>query len=103
MAGPVLPLVKAIAAGDVKLLMAVAAWSDASTAIEVGLLSLGIGALVGLVLMIRQKGPRESMKSLWEHLSSKAPRFSTRMPFAPGLLCAFAVFRIAELRQWHLF
>lgn len=94
---------KVIAAGDVKLLMAFGAWTQAMAVIQVGLISIVIGALVGLYLMLRRRGLRDSAQSLVEHVQSRAPRRSFRMPFAPGVLCAFLVFRIAEMRQWNLF
>jgi prepilin peptidase CpaA len=95
-------LLKAIAAGDVKLLMAFGAWSRPSAVIEVALFAVVIGAAVGAYLMLRQKGLRQTTSSLAEHVSSFKPRVSMRMPFAPSLLCAFFIVRIAEIRQWHL-
>jgi prepilin peptidase CpaA len=95
-------LLKALAAGDVKLLMAFGAWCQPSAVVQVAISAILIGAMVGAYLLIRQKGLRQSTHSLAEHVRSFQPRSSMRMPFAPSLLCAFFIVRIAELRQWHL-
>jgi len=96
-------LIRTLAAGDVKLLMAFGAWSTPQAVIQVGIFSILIGAVVGAFLMWRQKGLKDSAQSLLEHVRTSRPRTSMRIPFAPGMLCAFLVFRIAELRQWQLF
>lgn len=96
-------VLKTLAAGDVKLLMAFGAWTRAAAVVQVGLFSIVIGAVVGLYIMIRRRGLKESAQSLADHVSSRTPKASFRMPFAPGILCAFLIFRIAELHQWNLF
>jgi prepilin peptidase CpaA len=101
-------LMKTMAAGDVKLLMAVGAWADTKLVIEMGLVAILIGALVGLGVLIRQAGLRGGLVSVRNHL--KVPMRaegdiklkSHRMPFAPAFLCALLFLKIAEVYQWPL-
>lgn len=94
---------KALAAGDVKLLMAIAPWVDSKVVIEIAAVSILFGALVGISVLIRSKGMKAGAKSVAEHARSFAPTRSTRMPFAPAFLCAFMFLKIAESYQWSLF
>lgn len=89
-------LIKAMAAGDVKLLMAFGAWSDASTVFRIGLLSICIGAVVGLVILLGKKGVFRSIQG-WKTDER------TRIAFAPAFLCAFMVLKIMEVKGWQIF
>ncbi len=96
-------ILKAMAAGDVKLLMAAGAWSDSKTIISVAITSILIGALVGLVVLLGKEGPRKgaaSFLSLFRKDANVKPRY--RMPFAPAFLVAYAFLQIAQMKGWQL-
>lgn len=96
-------LLRVMAAGDVKLLMATGAWASASVVLQIAGISILLGAAVGLVTLVRHQGVFGGVRSLRRHASgTNAPGQSLRMPFAPGFLCAYFIIRIAELRQWQL-
>lgn len=88
-------LFKAMAAGDVKLLMAFAAWSSTPYVIQIALLSTFIGGTVGLFILLKKKGFKESAMGVMHS--------RTRIPFAPAFLCAFMVVKIMEVKGWQLF
>jgi Flp pilus assembly protein protease CpaA len=95
--------VRAIAAGDAKLLMAMAAWMDSKSVIEVAAIAIVIGAGVGLFSLLRQKGFRGSAASVAENVALGAPtKNALKMPFGPAFLCAYVVVNIAQLRHWEL-
>jgi prepilin peptidase CpaA len=99
-----LPLyaMRAIAAGDAKLLMAVAAWLDAKTTFEIAVLSILVGAAVGLILLIEKKGLRGSAKSIARNAQSVSPTAdSLKMAFGPAFLCAYLIVNIAQTRHWE--
>ena len=96
-------LLKTVAAADVKLLMAVGAWTEPRIILSLALVSILFGALVGMIVMTRQLGIQDSAKNIAEHLKQYAPKQSTKMPFAPAFLCAFIVLKIAETYQWSVF
>ena len=79
---------KALAAGDVKLMMAVGAWTDLKFVLHLGLVSIVVGAAVGVIVKLRQRDFK------WG---------ATTMPFAPAFLCAFFILKISEIKGWHLF
>jgi prepilin peptidase CpaA len=94
-------ILKALAAGDVKLLMAVGAWSDSKTIISVGITSILIGALVGIAVLLKKEGPRagaQRIKDVFQRQTKK----TFRMPFAPAFLCAYAFLQIAQMKGWQL-
>lgn len=94
----------AMAAGDVKLLMAAAAWTNPRFTLSLAAVAIVLGAVVLGVLMFRQRGLKEGVSRLTEHLGVVVkPGRSTRMPFAPAFFCAFVVLKTAEHYQWHLF
>jgi len=94
---------KTLAAGDVKLLMAIAPWVGPKVVINIAAISILFGALVGITVLVRTVGLRGSAQSLKTHIKSLAPMKSHRMPFAPAFLCAFLFLKIAESYQWSLF
>jgi|GEM_PF-1210247 len=96
---------KTLAAADVKLLMAVGAWSDTRVVIQIGLIAILIGAIVGGFLLVKQEGWKRSLQSIGQHLRAPNEKLlkSHRMPFAPAFLCAFLVLNVAEKYQWSLF
>jgi prepilin peptidase CpaA len=97
-------LLNAFKAGDVKLLMAAAPWIPVKTTILLALAAIVVGAIVGIVVLLRHHGVRGSLLSLRNHLRSRStPTSSVRMPFAPAFLCAFCFVRIAEIYRWNLF
>ncbi len=94
---------KALAAGDVKLLMAAGAWSTPKGILELGVLSIVIGAVVGIIVLVKQAGLRGSLISLREHAGPAAikPK-SHRMPFGPAVFSAFLLVHIAEHYRWAI-
>lgn len=78
---------KVFAAGDVKLLMAIGAWTDTAFIVRLGALAVLVGAFAGVLVLIQQKGFK------------KAER--TRMPFAPAFLCACFLLKIFEMKGWQ--
>ena len=92
-----------VAAGDVKLFMAFAAWSSFKSVIELGILSIVMGACVGAVVLFRQAGVRLAVKSVRDHWVSNPELDSHRMPFGPAFLCAFLFMNLMERHGWSLF
>ena len=93
---------KIMAAGDVKLLMAIGAWTDPKTLLEMAGISVVLGALVGLGLMLVTRGVLGTLSSLNNHVKPTEKKLSTRMAFAPAFLCAFFILKIAEARGWFV-
>jgi len=93
---------KIMAAGDVKLLMAVGAWTNPQTIFELAGISVVLGALVGLALMLITRGLLGTLSSLSHHLKPTDKKVSTRIAFAPAFLCAFFILKIAEARGWFV-
>lgn len=91
---------KTLAAGDVKLLMAIGSWTDPKIVIQLAAVSVVFGALVGILVLVRSLGVKGSAQSVREHTKLVAPARSTRIPFAPAFLCAFMILKIAETYQW---
>ncbi len=96
---------KTLAAGDVKLLMAVGAWSDTELVIHLGLTAIFMGAIVGLIILLNKKGLQKTLSSIFTALKFESKKESqmTRMPFAPAFLCSFLILKIAEFKGWSLF
>ena len=80
---------KVLAAGDVKLLMAVGAWSTQHFILALAMHTVIIGCLVGLIILAQAK-----------FLKKPTPKGGTRMALGPAFLCAFSFLRIAEIRGW---
>ena len=76
---------KVFAAGDVKLLMAIGAWTQVSFVLQLGAFSILVGAIVGIFILFRQKGLK---------------RGGTRMPFAPAIFCGCLLLKIFEMKGW---
>lgn len=93
---------KVLAAGDVKLLMAIGAWTEPKLVIHLAGVSIVFGAMVGLLVLFRQVGFKGGAKSVAEHAKLQTPTRSTRMPFAPAFLCGFMILKIAESYQWFV-
>lgn len=91
---------KAMAAGDVKLLMAAGAWSSPAEILRLAACAVVIGALVGGVLLVRRSGLKRGLSSVREHLRAMSPSHSHRIPFAPAFLCALFLVRIGEMYRW---
>lgn len=96
---------KVLAAGDVKLLMAIGAWSNSDFVMRIGFTAVLVGALVGLFVLLKKKGVRNSASSVADAVSfdPKDIKKRTRMPFGPAFLCSYLFFKIAELKGWVLF
>ncbi len=94
---------KALAAADVKMLMAIAPWVQPRVVVQLAVVSILFGAVVGLMVLIRQAGLKGGAKSVVDHMKNFVPKKSHRMPFAPAFLCAFLVLKIAESYQWSFF
>ncbi len=96
-------LVKALAAGDVKLLMAVAAWANFRFVLELGFTGILIGAVVGTLLLAHTKGIRGAWDSVRAHYKrTVVPVKSHRIPFAPAFLCAFILMHVMERYHWSV-
>ncbi|MBY0370288.1 A24 family peptidase [bacterium] len=94
--------VKAVAAGDVKLLMAIAAWTSAATVFRIAGVGIVFGAAVGLGILLWKKGLEGSASSVVENLKNGEPtRAAVKMPFGPALFCAYLVVSIAHHRHWE--
>jgi prepilin peptidase CpaA len=95
--------VKAVAAGDAKLLMAMGAWMTTKVVIEVAAIAILVGASVGLVTLLRRKGFKGSLKSIADNVAQGAPtRTAVKMPFGPAFFCAYLVVSVAQARHWEL-
>jgi prepilin peptidase CpaA len=96
---------KTLAAGDVKLLMAIAPWGNVHWVIRLSLTSIVLGALVGLCILIRKKGVLKSAASMAQAFQSPKTTNNkmTRMPFAPAFLCSFLFLKISEAKGWLFF
>lgn len=93
----------AVAAGDVKLLMAFAAWTQPSTVFRLALLGIVVGACVGLVQFLLARGFAASASSVWKHVRGKAnENESFHTMFAPAFLVAYLILNIAIYRRWDL-
>jgi len=95
-------LAKVWAAGDVKLLMAAAAWVSPILMIQLAAWTILAGAAVGLWLLAWENGLRLAVGRVKDHLASSSPPISMRMPFGPAFLCGFCLMRIAEIYGWRL-
>ncbi len=95
--------VKAVAAGDAKLLMAMGAWTDSKTILQVAGISIVVGALVGLVALIRTKGIGGGAKSIAENVRQGEPTPNAiKMPFGPAFFCAYLIVSVAQARHWEI-
>lgn len=93
----------AVAAGDVKLLMAFAAWTQPSVVMKLAILGILVGAAVGILTMVQTLGTSGSAASVWKHAKGQADETeSFRMAFAPAFLVAFLVLQVAVYRHWSL-
>jgi Flp pilus assembly protein protease CpaA len=94
-------ILKAMSAGDVKLLMVVGAWSNTGLVIRLGIVSIVFGAVVGAFILLKNRGIKAGIKSVGDHfrLSEEAP-LSLSIPFAPALLCAFLMLHVAARYKW---
>lgn len=93
---------KTWAAADVKLLMAIGAWTDFKFVLQLGFVSIFVGALVGLFILLKKKGLRQGTESVVKHMQSTPGKKSLKIPFAPAFLCAFCLLQIAEMKGWNL-
>ncbi len=84
---------KVLAAGDVKLLMAASPWLATPELIRLAVLSILVGAVVGLVVRLEKSFRQRNIKT-----ESAAPKL-LRMPFAPAFLCAFILMQIAQMNH----
>lgn len=74
-------VMRALAAGDVKCLMAFAAWSDAMVTVRIGIISILVGAVVGLWVLLTSRGLIPAISSIKEHWTSlKRPAEGLRIP-----------------------
>ena len=95
--------IRAVAAGDAKLLMAMGAWLDPKTTIEIAAVAILFGAAVGLVTLLRQKGLKGSAQSVAENVRQGAPtQRALKMAFGPAFFCAYLVVNLAQVRHWEL-
>lgn len=95
-------LLKIFAAGDVKLLMAIGAWSNPRYLLELCSYSILLGAMVGLFILVQTLGLKPALMNLKHHLSGHANR-KHQIPFAPAFLCGFLITEVAQRWQWHPF
>ncbi len=95
-------ILKTLAAGDVKLLMAAGAWSNSNTIIAVGITAILIGAVVGLGVLLGKEGFRSGVGRVTAVFKQKQTKPGFRMPFAPAFLCAYAFLEVARMKGWQL-
>jgi Flp pilus assembly protein protease CpaA len=95
-------LLKAMAAGDVKLLMVIGAWTNVVMVSRIAAVSIAVGAFVGLFVLVKNRGLRQGATSVAEHFRAKAGVKSQRMPFAPAFLCAFLILQVFERYGWSV-
>jgi Flp pilus assembly protein protease CpaA len=81
-------------AGDVKLLMAASPWLAVPDLVRLALLTILVGALVGLVIKFQIHLREEKTKP-------KKKKQLLKMPLAPAFFCAFVLMQIAELSHWR--
>ncbi len=94
-------VLKVVAAGDAKLLMALASWTDSVTTLRVAAVAIVVGALVGAFALIAEKGFRGSSQSIVANLRSHEPTAAAlKMAFGPAILCAYAIVLVAGFREW---
>lgn len=91
---------KIFSAGDVKLLMAAGSFLNTVTTIRLGLISIVVGAAVGLFVLITERGTTMALMQIKGHLSLEPKTRSTQIPFAPAVFCAFLLMRIGEVLAW---
>jgi prepilin peptidase CpaA len=92
-----------VAAGDVKLLMAFATWTEPSMVLRLSIVGILVGAFVGLLTLLQVRGLSASASSLWRHAKGKAEKTeSVRMAFAPAFLVAYLFLNVAAYRRWDL-
>lgn len=89
-----------MAAGDVKLLMAAGIWLNTSQVLKLAGATVVIGAIVGFLVMLQQRGIKSSIQNLSHHLQAHKKKNSTRMPLAPAFFCAFCFLKISEIQGW---
>ncbi len=92
-------IVRVFGAGDVKLLMAVGAWTTSAFVIQLGLTAVVLGAVIGALVLLRNKGFKGFLESLAAQLKPGTAK-ALHIPFAPAFLCAFLYMKIAEVYQW---
>lgn len=89
-----------IKAGDCKLLMAVGVWTSWRLVVDLAVLTILIGSIVGAFILIRSRGLLGSTKSLAEHVSNSKPARSLKIEFAPAFLCAYFFISVGSSRGW---
>ena len=93
--------IHAMGAGDAKLLMAAASFMDVASSIRLGIISILVGAGVGLFILVAQRGKSVAIASIRNHLSfSRPPEQGMRIPFAPALLCSYILIEIGGYYSW---
>ena len=98
---PLYMFFRTFGAGDVKLLMAAGSFLETTSIVRVGIISVLVGAAVGLVMLIASHGLKTAFSQLRGHLSLTAPKIaSTRIPFAPAVFCAFVLCKIGGMLAW---
>lgn len=97
-------LVGVMAAGDVKLLMALGAWVSWQTLLQVAAFAVICGAFIGALLLFQKTGWRLAIIQLRDQMRShRAISHGMKMPFAPAFLCSFLLVKVGEQYQWSLF
>jgi prepilin peptidase CpaA len=96
-----LHVLKIMGAADVKLLMAIGAWSNVRNVILISALSVIFGAIAGAVILVRKEGVHNSAAHVGKSWMSfgRSAKGTHRMPFAPAFLCAFMLLKIAGYYQ----
>lgn len=92
---------RVFSAGDVKLLMAAGSFLTTAQTLRLALSSIVVGAIVGLFVLIGERGVSAAIGQVRGHLSLQRPKVEgTYIPFAPAVLCAFTLLKIAEVLAW---
>lgn len=90
---------RVVAAGDVKLLMAIGAWASPKLTFYLGLSGVLVATFVGLLKIVTELGLRNSMGHFLNNILGKKTKL-TRIAFAPSFLCSYLLIQILERRGW---
>jgi prepilin peptidase CpaA len=88
----------AVNAGDVKLLMALGAWMDTAAVVRLAIVSILVGAAVGLFVLIASGSTAAAVSSLRSHFNlSSSVKPGLKIPFAPAFFCAYVILKSLEM------
>ena len=86
-----------IAAGDVKLLMAIGAWATPKLTFYLALAGILVATFVGLLKIFSNLGLQKTLGHFVQNLSGQKTKLH-RIAFAPAFLCSYLLIQILERR-----